>query len=267
MLTEAALTQTNLPDSERHSPLDQAEEDWLIAKDMQLKKDKHKKSYRHFLPSTNMLRLDYNLASLEIFRSMVNKDITTEHRLNYYKSLLGLGIKASEAVQFFEQDMPYKQTEPGSENYIGIAHEINASLAINRLGSPTLMSFPALPRADSGHYRPADTHDLQLFKMHWGSIENVLAAEVKTTLQDRHYRRYKAVLIGGALHLHPQNRRTPVTLTELLAKEANGIASTQDINHPNSITDNVVHVARHGFTKTPQCRDIATCTSIPQTRK
>lgn len=267
MLTEAALVQTNLDTGERHDLLDKAEEDWQIAREMQYKRDLKKLSHSYFLPSVNMLRLDYNLAALDVFRGMVDQDVTQEHRARYYESLLHLGVKASEAVEFFGQDLMHTETRRGAENYLGIAHEINASLAINRLGSPTLMSFPALPRSDSGHHNPKETHDLQLFQMHWGTIEGVLGAEVKTTLQDRHYKRYKAALIGGSLHLHPQNRRTPIALTELLAKESRGIATEQDITHLDAITDNVVHVARHGFTNTPQCRDITTCTAIPRSRK
>lgn len=267
MLAEAALITTDAPTQERHELLEKAQEDWLIAKDIQLQTDQYKKSHRHFLPGVEMLRIDNNLAASEVFHAMIDGNITAEHRARYYESLLYLGIKASEAVDFFRQDAPYDQSEPGAENYLGVAHEINASLAINRLNSPTLMSFPALPRADSGHYHPTKTHDLQVFKMHWGNIEDILAAEVKTTLQDHHYQRYEAVLIGGSLHLHPQNQRSPVAMTRLMAKEFTGKATPEEVAQLDAITDNVVHVARHGFKGAPQCRNIATCTDIPHTRK
>lgn len=268
MLAEASLIETDRSADERHATLQKAREDWLTAKTLQHDKEQTKAFYQEYnVPSTNMIRVDYCLAAADIFGAMIDGDVTEDHRARYYESVLELGAQASRAVSIFKQDTPSDHRIYNVDNYLGIAHEINASLAINRLNSPTLMAFPALPRSDSGKFHPKKSHDIQLLKMKWGEINGTLAAEVKTSLQDAHYERYEAVLIGGSLHLHPQNRRTPVAMTELLVKEVGNLATQEEILQLDKITDNVIHAARHGFTGTPQCRDEASCTVIPHTRK
>lgn len=262
MLAEAALISTDLDQNERHALLDMAQWDWEAARDHQLQKDSAKEAYRFHLPSSNMLRLEANLAAAEVFRGIIDGDITETHRQNYSQSLLYLAVKASEGVEFYDPDFQIEQPVRRAENYIGVAHELNALAAINRLGSPTLMAFPALSRADSGLHFPSQTHDIQIFKMRWGEIEDVLGAEVKTTLKDEHFARYEAILLGGSLHLHPNHERNPGVLAELLAKENRLIATPEEHARLNHITNTVIHVIRHGFNKTSQCDNPASCVAV-----
>lgn len=260
MLAEAALISTDLPVDERHALLDMAKWDWEAARAHQLEKDAQKDSYQHFLPSSNLLRIDANLAASSVFDGMIDGDVTETQRQHYSESLLYLAVKASEGVEFYDPDFQVEHPMRRAENYIGVAHEINALAAINRLNSPTLMAFPALSRADSGLHFPSQTHDIQVFKMRWGEIEDTIGAEVKTTLKDEHFARYEAVLIGGSLHLHPDHERHPGVLAELLAKEYRGILSPEEDAKLSRITEAIVHVIRHGFNKTPQCDDPSLCT-------
>ncbi len=260
--TEAALICTTIPTEDRQALLDLAHERWSMAHHLEQSHDSD--NTNHQLKSPGLLRIETSQATTEVFKAMIAGDVTLHTRQHYYQKQLEIAAHASDGIaQHTRADG--SEYDAGS-NYLGLAHELNAMLMINRLQSPTLMAFPALPRADSGVNFPRQTHDINLFNMKWGTIQRSLPIEVKTTPQDKHFDRYDAVIIGGTMHLHPDNKRDPTYLTELLVKEAQNCLNDQDRAILSTITERVIHTARHGFGGIPQCRNLAECQAIPAHR-
>lgn len=265
-LAESALVATESPQGERGALLEMAKWEWQAARDIQQEKDvsENKSAYQHFLKSPELIRVESTLAAADVFEAMIDGDITPESRESYYEKTLELAVRASDGSLACSDEGNERPRE--ADNYIGIAHELNSMLVINRLKSPTIMAFPSLARSDSGINYPSQTHDINLFNMKWGEIVKSLPVEVKTTPQEMHFDRYEAIIIGGTMHLHPDNQRDPAYLTELLVKEHKNILQPEELTILDAITDNTFHAARHGFADINQCRNQELCTSIPATR-
>lgn len=266
ILSEIAITDTDRSQSERHALLDMAEWDLDEAAAAAYTRQEHRASVYHqnFLLSPNIIRLESRRAATRLFRGMVEGDVTPSIRQDYAMDMLTLGTRASEGFGYFEERSHELQSSRATE-YIGLAHELNAIYSIARKASPTLTAFPAFPRGDSGDHLPTQTHDLLVVGTRWGRIEHAMIAEVKTTPRAEHYERYEAVLIGGTVHLHPDNSPDPSYLTELYAKEARGIATADELTVIESISGTVMHTISHGFNATEQCRDPRTCALIEPT--
>lgn len=260
IMSEVAITDNTLSTGERHALLDMAE--WDLDEAIAAaytRQEQHNTIYHsNFLLPPTLIRLESRRAANRLFRGMVDGDVTKNIRNEYAMDMLTLGAKASEGFSHFNEQSHEMPSSRATE-YIGLAHELNAIYSIARKSTPTLAAFPAFPRGDSGAYLPAETHDVLVVGMQWGSIEHAMIAEVKTTPRPEHYERYEAVLIGGTVHLHPDNSPDPSFLTELYAKEIRGIASPDELAIVESISDTVMHTIRHGFNSTEQCRDPHTC--------
>lgn len=263
ILSEIAITACDKTSHERHALLDMAEWDLdeAIAASYSRQENRHDIYHQRFLLSPSIIRLESKRAVMPLFRGMIDGDISKDIRRSYSDNILLLAARASEGYQYFQKasmELPISR----ATEYIGLAHELNAIYSIARKHTPTLAAFPAFPRGDSGTHLPHQTHDIHVVGLQWGSIEESIIAEVKTTPKPEHYERYEAVLIGGTIHLHPDNSPDPSYLTELYVKAHKELASTAELDTIESISETVMHTVRHGFNNTKQCRDPKTCTLI-----
>lgn len=265
---EAALIGSDDDQDFRLCLLELAESGWQRAHQIELKRQRFKYDQGQATldvgdrRSLELLHIEAGLATGRVFTAMVEGDISPDVRHKYYTDLLAVAVHACNGLA---ENLDAAGFERGSV-YTGFAHEINAMLVINRLQSPTLMAFPSLPRSDSGFNFPNQTHDVSLFNMEWGLIKRTLPIEVKTTPQSDHFRRYDSVIIGGTMHMHPENKRDPSYLTELLVRDHLGLASLDEQAILEATTERVIHTARHGFGKIVQCRDLDNCQSVPRLR-
>lgn len=262
---EAALIANGEHDTyDKLDLLDEAQDSWEQAHRLELLKyNIYEEELRdHDIRSSDLLHIETSMAAGNVFAAMVEKDITPEVRQNYYDDLLTIAAHANNGLKAHMDKNGWER----DGNYIGFAHELNAMLVINRIMSPTLMAFPALPRSDSGVNFPRQTHDISLLNMKWGEIQRALPIEVKTTPQDIHFERYDSVIVGGTMHMHPENQRDPSYLTELLIKESLDLSNNEEQAVLGNITERIIHTARHGFGDISQCRDIDNCNDIPLKR-
>lgn len=263
ILSEIAITALDKTSSERHALLDMAtwDIDEAIGAAYSRQESRADMYHQKFLLSPNIIRLESKRAVMPLFRGMIEGDISKNVRRSYSDNILLLAARASEGFQFFQETSTELPTSRATE-YIGLAHELNAIYSIARKHTPTLAAFPTFPRGDSGTHLPHQTHDIHVVGMQWGKIEESIIAEVKTAPKPEHYERYEAVLIGGTIHLHPDNSPDPSYLTELYVKENKGLATAAELSTIESISETVMHTVRHGFNNTEQCRDPKTCTLI-----
>jgi hypothetical protein len=143
-------------------------------------------------------------------------------------------------------------------------------LAVNRLRSPTLVAMPAIARADSGRFHPQQTHDIELLHLNWGEIGSVTTIESKARPKEKHYQRYEAAIVGGRIHLFTKTGTSPVDTVLLFLKEDKGDISDDERAELEQMTDVIVHLARHQYSKDPDvplhCRNIERCDKVPQRR-
>ena len=263
ILSEIAITDTSRSSAERHALLDMAEWDLseALAAAYSRQEERNDVYHRHFLLSPHILRTSSHQAAHHLFRGMVDGDVSTEVRQTYAHEILALSARASDGYRHFHETSTEFQSSRETE-YLGLAHELNAIYSIARMHTPTLAAFPTFPRGDSGTHLPHQTHDMHVIEMQWGHIENSLTAEVKTTPRPEHYERYEAILIGGTVHLHPDNSPDPSHLTELYVKEAKQLASPDELARVEEVSQTVIHTLRHGFRGSEQCRDPRSCELI-----
>lgn len=263
MLSEVALMSDTQPRSERKAMLDMAA--WDLDKTIELSYERHVATdniYRQkFLHPPNILRLETRRAAFGLFNGIIEGDVTREIRQKYAEDILTLSVQASEGFDYFQHEQ-HSQMRSRATEYIGLAHELNAIYSIARKQTPTLAAFATFPRGDSGEYLPKQTHDIHVLGLQWGTIEHAITAEVKTRPKPEHYDRYEAVLIGGTVHLHPDNSPDPSYLTERFVKEHRNIASQTELDDVEYVSGTVMHSVRHGFTSTTQCRDPRTCALV-----
>lgn len=263
MLSELAIVSDHHPTSERLSMLDMAA--WDLDKTLELSYDRHQASdniyHQKFLLPPAILRLETRRAAFDVFAAMIEGDVTREVRQKYAQDILSLSAQASEGFQYFQHEAD-GHTKARATEYIGLAHELNAIYSIARKQTPTLVAFATFPRGDSGEFLPHQTHDIHIAGLQWGVIEHAITAEVKTRPRPEHYERYEAVLIGGTVHLHPDDSPDPSFLTERYVKEHCGLASPAELHDIELVSETVMHSVRHGFTRSTQCRNPKTCTLV-----
>lgn len=260
---EAALVATDRPEEDRLGYLDNAVEVW----DMAIGRRREGNMARGLTedyqdPALERIQLARLFAQL--MEGMVKGDVTKEIRAKLYDDLLVMA--AQNAVGLVEA---LRQQKEGGL-HIGLAHEINAMLAVNRLQSPTLIAMPAIGRADSGRYHPEQTHDIDLLHLDWGQVNGVTTIESKARPKEKHYRRYEAAIVGGRIHLYTKNGTSPVDTVLLFLKEDKGQLTYEERDELEAMTDTLVHLARHQYAKDPavppHCRDIERCELVPRHR-
>lgn len=230
---------------------------WKSAYEKAYQRDEQSATYSpDDVPSMSLLHAETNLAVSDLILGIAEGDVTKEQRLATYSKLLHIAARGQNAYQHF---MNIRSNNANGSPYSGFINEINAMLIINRLMSTSLLALPSLPRSDEGSLYRRDTHDIQVLHTHWGEIRHVQPVEVKLTPQQHHYERYKAAIVGGSVHLYPDNNKDPAWLTQLLIEEYRGVAEAHDIRTLDAITNRVVHAIRHGYHQTPQCQNTETC--------
>jgi hypothetical protein len=215
-------------------------------------------------PHANINRLQLARLFIPLMKGMVMGDVTKQIRETVYNDLLLLAAQNAYGL--------VKSVEDGLEEggYIGLAHEINAMLAVNRLKSPTLIAMSAIARADSGEFYPEKTHDIELLHLNRGKILDVTTLESKARPRERHYKRYEAAIIHGRIHLYTKTGTSPVETVELFLKEHDSNLTAAETEELEEMTDTIVHLARHQLSEvphvSPHCRDVKECDAVPRHR-
>ncbi len=261
---EAALVATNRSRDERHVLLQNAAEIWARAYDEQ-----HNVNVANGLPADyfNAASMRLQLASMyvQLFQSMVDGDVTATVRDDLYHNVLYVAALNASALQDISA-----VDSAAAKQQTGLAHELNAMMAVNRLKSPTLIAMPSTARGGSGVYKRQDTHDIDLLHLQWGDIMHVTTLESKGKPQNLHYSRYKAAIVNGRVHLYTKNGKSPIDTVILFLKEHDGLLSGSDYRDVERMTDTIVHLARHQHQSAmgipSQCRDVKNCTVVPKHR-
>lgn len=262
---EAALIARNRPYQTRLLFLAQASEAWNKAVQMQ-----HAHNVRNGLENDShnarSTRLRLAKAFVPMMQDMVRGDITKQTRSQLYDDMLFLAATNASVIQDMEQQG--RADEIGE--HIGLAHELNAMLAVNRLQSPTLIAMPAIARADNGRFHKEETHDIELLHLQWGDIMGVTTLESKARPREKHYRRYTAAIIDGRIHLFKKDSTSPIDTVVLFLEERDGLLKPSESRELEKMTDTIVHLARHQLSDEPgvshHCRDIEKCEEVPRKR-
>lgn len=262
---EAALAADNYPADFRHFLLDEANTSWLMAQHRQQEFNQEDElTGDHF--SEQSMRLRLALAFIPLFHAMIDGDITKQVRAQLYEEILDIAALNASALQEIMSELGKEKAGP----QIGLAHELNAILAVNRLMSPTLIAMPSTAKGGNGMYQPADTHDIDLLHLQWGDIMGITTLESKAKPRDRHYGRYNAAIVNGRVHLYVKNGKSPVDTVMLFLKEYDGVLSGPEYRNLEEMTDTIVHLARHQQQSSLgiplQCRDIQHCNVVPKHR-
>jgi hypothetical protein len=260
---EAALVASNHPQEERLDFLESAADAW----DAAIEHRRDQKEYaaeNETYEDTELSRLELAKLCVPLIEGMIRGDVTKEVRERLYDGLMMLAAKNSLGLVAMER----RGDDPSM--LIGLGHELNAMLAVNRLLSPTLIAMPALARGDSGHFHPEQTHDIDLLHLQWGKIHDVTTLESKARPRAQHYKRYEAAIVNGRIHLFSKNGNSPVDTAVLFLKEQNEAATPDEIEELEGMTDVIVHLARHQMAGSPDisphCRDVRRCRVVPQHR-
>lgn len=260
---EAALVATDRPQEDRLGYLEQASVSWTNAVESQRVRNTERGVTEDY-QQANIGRLQLPQVFLPLMEGIICGDVTKQIRDKVYDNLLFLA--AQNAVGLI--DAVKNDRESGL--HIGLGHEINAMLAVNRLLSPTLIAMPALARADSGRFHPQQTHDIDLLHLNWGEITGTTTIESKARPKEKHYKRYEAAIVGGRIHLFTKNGVSPVDTVLLFLKEQKGDITAEEREELEDMTDIIVHLARHQLANKPDvpqhCRDVARCDKVPQRR-
>jgi hypothetical protein len=257
---EAALVATDRPQEERLDFLECAADAWDFAIDYRKEEGNYQSEDEEYEDAV-LSRLKLSRMFAPLMESMIRGDVTKEVRARLYDDLLTLAAENAMGLETARQG----GREAGP--YIGLGHEINAMLAVNRLHSPTLLAMPALARGDSGHFHPQQTHDIELLHLQWGEIQGVTTLESKARPRARHYRRYEAAIVGGRIHLFTKKGSSPADTVLLFLKEEKGELTNDEFEELDHMTDTIVHLARHQLSDDPEvpphCRDIRRCNKVP----
>lgn len=260
---EAALVATDRSTEDRLSYLQLAASSWASAVECQRARDFDRGLTEDYQNAT-IGRLQLPSVFLPLMEGMVRGDVTKQARAKAYDNLLVLA--AQNAVGLVDAVKNHREGGP----HIGLGHELNAMLAVNRLQSPTLIAMPALARADSGRFHPQQTHDIDLLHLNWGEVNGVTTIESKARPKEKHYKRYEAAIVGGRIHLFTKNGISPIDTVLLFLKEQDGDITAEERVELEDMTDIIVHLARHQMAGSPDvpqhCRDVARCDKVPRHR-
>jgi hypothetical protein len=155
---EAAIVAVDRTQEERLDVLQCAADAWDLAIEYRREQREYQNDEEEY-GDVVLSRLQLSRVFIPLLEGMIRGDVTKETRSELYDELLLLAAKNATALQGAQA----AGQEAGG--LIGLAHEINAMLAVNRLRSPTLIAMPALARADSGHFHPEQTHDIELLHL------------------------------------------------------------------------------------------------------
>lgn len=85
--------------------------------------------------------------------------------------------------------------------FVGLAHELNALMALLYMDDPRYVPLPSTARADTGYYHREQSHDIVVVNQHWGAIKKIIPIEVKSRPNQKDRQRYNALLVRGKMHL------------------------------------------------------------------
>lgn len=262
---EAALVAHNRPQEERLAYLDEASEAWDKAIHLQ-----HVRNVRQGMEAdsynANSTRLQLAKVFIPLMRDMIGGDITKQTRKRLYDDMLFLAAINASALQDMQQQGRADEAGP----HVGLAHELNAMLAVNRLQSPTLIAMPASAKAGNGLFHSEETRDIELLHLQWGDIMGVTTLESKARPKEKHYRRYTAAIVNGRIHLFKKDSNSPIDTVVLFLQEHDDMLRPSGKRELEKMTDTIVHLARHQLSDEPgvphHCRDVERCEVVPHTR-
>jgi hypothetical protein len=134
-------------------------------------------------------------------------------------------------------------------DHIGFGHECNALLAFNGVLSTDWFAIPSTIRSDSGHYYPEQTHDLSIVHQVEGSLRCIIPIEVKDGIRLRHYRRYKALLIGGREHLAAPEKYLPERTLAAIVATHQGHATEEQERLVESISEGLITMVKDYYAR------------------
>lgn len=226
---EAALAQEQKDATYRMGLLDNAEEVWARALDVQLT---HLDSSRSMVECTDPYRTALDLARLPLLRGIIAGDVTQKTRDEVREETLAIAGANNVRTRLAIMEGDHETTA----SHIGLGHEANFLVAMDSLDSPTFVATSSFARSDSGHFHPHQTHDIMLFQQKWGDIIDIMPVEIKAKASRASRNRYNALLVRGKIHLtynvgfhDPENVRRAFASYHLGVPNAKEIAVTRDI--------------------------------------
>jgi hypothetical protein len=193
---EAGLMNTDLSTVERVGKVTEAERQWSEALGIEAQIQSSEYSAVFDEPDTQY-RLALALAYAPLIKSIIIGNVTdTIRHQAMYDTAQFAELVSNEITRYSE--VGDRATTNG---FIGLAHELNALLALHYLDDPRYIPLPSTARADTGYFHANQTHDLMIIHQHWGQIRKVVPIEIKSRPSQRDRQRYKALLVRGKMHL------------------------------------------------------------------
>lgn len=193
---ESGLLDTSASTVERIRRVSLAEQQWSEALDTESQLQSTEYSALFTEPDTQY-RLAIALAYAPLIKSVIVGNVTPGVRRQVLADTTLFSAEISEQISRYGSVGDREMVN----GFIGLAHELNALMALLYLDDPRYVPFPSTARADSGYYHPQQTHDIMVINQHWGTIKKVIPMEIKARPSRRDRMRYKALLVRGKMHL------------------------------------------------------------------
>lgn len=194
--SESGLLDTSASTVERIQRVTTAEQLWGEA----LKTEAHIQSSEYsavFIEPDAQYRIALALAYTPLVKSIIIGNVTDSVREQVFEDTVQFAQAVSSEITRYSEVNDRSMVN----GFVGLAHELNALMALLHLDDPRYIPMPATARADSGYYHRDQTHDIMLVNQHWGTIKKVLPIEIKSRPSQRDRKRYKALLVRGKMHL------------------------------------------------------------------
>lgn len=239
---EAAMTGTRLEPAERHYLVAAARDCWEYAARCETERAASSAYLKNTTPDRSTeLRIINALAVTPLIEGIVRGRPDKQQRGAAYDALLGAAEEAAGELLIAHRHRMGGRVG----NALGVVHEVNTLLLINRLLSSRIIALPSLARADSGRDYPEQTHDVQILNLNGNVIRDIVPLEVKSRLKGKFLERYEAALLSGRQHLLIHTPETAAETAAMLCRERAGQASPDDLATLQTMTDAVIHVIRH----------------------
>jgi hypothetical protein len=224
---EAGLANDQAPTTERVQLVMKAEKLW--EESLALYRDFEVSEYAEwFTEDSKPFRTALNLAYAPIMKSIIVGNVTDSVRERTFSDTLAIAQLATVHKKLAET--AGNRTAVG--DYSGFLYECNALLTLLYLDDPRYVPMPSFARSDTGYYYRDQTHDISIVQQHWGKIRKVIPVEIKEAAKAGDRRRYKALIIGGKLHLMGAGSETASTTLDAFASV---FAHKADANEQHTI--------------------------------
>ena len=242
-ITEAALVSLELSQKDKIACIQEAEYCWIQALQTQQKNAVRRSvnKNRNYINNAAEYRIASALAAIPVFLELPSGAPKLSTVSQFHRTLLDT---ARLNVDDFVNNKNAQRFSVAL-NYEGLAYEHFTQLAISRTGGRRLFACSAFARSDNGTHYPSQTHDVQILHLDGGTITAITPTEVKRTLQERFFERYRDVSLVSGLGLLHEGALTPSAAIELFEREVNGIALPEEITMLEAMTDTVIHSIQH----------------------